>query len=270
MNEYIKLYTELQNPDDIITISEGISELYSLNNIKCKEPAYLPIENWRKLTSNELNSILASEEDKLNYQTIGLIKLSEEFITEFKIDQIRQLLLKNNYMGNVSNQFPNEIKALENYSKNYQIISEKQKVIGISCSNTSDEAVTFDYDSKCFIGLHIDSWFNEKVSERFQSKNRICYNLGFEDRYLIFSNIPVVSMLHRSTTEKLSARETIRHFLRKTPELKCFKLRIRPFEGYIFPTENLIHEGKNKNNHTIDITFTTISYFQTFINKKTI
>lgn len=267
MIDGIKLYTKSDDLNSTISISDGIIKWDSLNGVKCIESAYLPIENWRQLEPNELKLFLASEEEKNNYQTIGLIQLTESFIKDFEIDKIRKSLSETGLVGNVSEQFPSQLKALEDYSKEYQIISEKQKVIGISCKKTSSKAVTFDYDSGFFIGLHIDSWFDEDIVNRVESRNRMCYNLGFEDRYLIFSNIPVVKMCRDG--EKLNARQTIRRFLKKNHDLKCFKLKIRPFEAYIFPTENLIHDGRNKNDEGKDVTFTTISYFQTFKNTKT-
>lgn len=55
--------------------------------------------------------------------------------------------------------------------------------------------VTCDPRTGHFIGLHIDSWDRGKLSERINSRNRLCVNLGLSERYLIFLNLPLARLV---------------------------------------------------------------------------
>lgn len=262
----VKLYTELDIDTEMITTVQGTTVCQILNGVTCSEPRFVPIENWTNLSKSEFDNIISTSIDKDIYQTIGLIKLDEKIISDHNLNSLRYI---NDPNENVQNRTSIE-NAIGEYCKSYQILPDDiQNILGIHIRNSSKISSTYDNDTKTFIGLHIDSWFNTEVEKRHLSKNRICFNLGLQDRYIVFSNIPIFKIFKSlNSNEILNAKTAVSRYLNSNRQIALYKLRVRPFEGYIFPTENLIHDGRCYNDDQIDITFTTISYFQTFKNNK--
>ncbi|WP_445721844.1 hypothetical protein [Flavobacterium sp.] len=50
-------------------------------------------------------------------------------------------------------------------------------------------------------------------------------------------------------------------FFKYYPDYPVFKLKIKPFQYYIAPTDNYIHEGTTSRKNEIDISITYLGYF---------
>jgi hypothetical protein len=95
------------------------------------------------------------------------------------------------------------------------------------------------------IGLHVDH--ADLTPEHTQSTNRIAVNAGHEDRYLLMINQTLQAMqaklglegpAHRANPDGVAMA-----FMRAFPGYPVTRIRIRPGEAYIAPTDNLIHDG---------------------------
>jgi hypothetical protein len=106
--------------------------------------------------------------------------------------------------------------------------------------------VTFDGAALRFIGLHIDDLDELPINRREESTNRLCINLGRHSRYLLFVR-SMAQLLADNTSggTYMNMRSTplIHTFLNKFTEYPVARLEIRAGEGYIAPTENIIHDG---------------------------
>lgn len=99
-------------------------------------------------------------------------------------------------------------------------------------------------------GLHVDSWDHEAIELRSSSRNRICFNVGLQTRYLLFVPISIMAI---GMWLKLHDPEVVRdmdcltdwglRFMEANPLVPVLRLAIEPGEGYIAPTENTIHDG---------------------------
>lgn len=119
-----------------------------------------------------------------------------------------------------------------------------------------------------FVGLHIDSWDRACVASRWMAQNRICLNLGDGDRALQF--VPMQAQVFdgkqrdREASRDLgrpprastsNSLDMARSFLSQFPETNVIRLRVKPGEAYIAPTENVIHDGSALSTAP-DVTFT--------------
>jgi hypothetical protein len=123
------------------------------------------------------------------------------------------------------------------------------RYLGLEYTKDSAPTLTWDVDGRR-TGLHVDTFFRCAIEDRVQSPNRVCINLGPEDRYFIFSDIPVSAMrdalveagkLPPALQNEVAAITAL--FFRTHPGCGVNAIRTRPGEGYIAPTEYLVHDG---------------------------
>lgn len=123
--------------------------------------------------------------------------------------------------------------------------------------------VTYDRPRDGYIGLHLDSWYGANgPAERAAAPGRISLNLGDEDRHFVYSNQPFGAMIERlaglaqPVDPGAGAGQLSRQFLRSQPTLPIVRLRVRPGEAYIAPTENLCHDGATDGQSGWDLSLT--------------
>jgi hypothetical protein len=139
---------------------------------------------------------------------------------------------------------------------------------GFRVGNGNCNHTTINQKNKKFVGLHIDSWDRAPVHSRWSAQNRICINLGQGERALQFvpmqsklfaSKIKLfdepISIASNSVEKSVDTSDIARHFLCLHPNTTIIRVKIKPKEAYIAPTENIIHDGCSLTSHP-DITFT--------------
>lgn len=127
--------------------------------------------------------------------------------------------------------------------------------------------VTWDPPRSGYIGLHLDSWYGPQTPlERATAPGRISINLGEEDRFFVFCNLPLAAMAHRvrpagDAERAMDAGTVARDFLRQHPDYPLVRLRVRPGEAYVAPTENICHDGSTEDRTTWDVSLTVRGWF---------
>lgn len=118
---------------------------------------------------------------------------------------------------------------------------------------------TIDRNRECRNGLHTDSWDKLSLSQKHQATNRICVNLGCDDRYFLFINLPEIELMRwlelppNETLDQLWKREFTSAFMERYADYPVVKLSIAPGEAYIAPTENMIHDATSLNKQFLDV-----------------
>lgn len=144
--------------------------------------------------------------------------------------------------------------------------------IGVAQGPGGRANTTINEETGLHVGLHLDSFDRLPPEERRRGSNRLCVNLGEARRALQFVPIEaskMVSLLHAhgvDVPEEWPRREgrkldLARTFLATYPETPVFRLRLDPGEGYLAPTENLIHDGISEDARWPDVTMTIRGYF---------
>lgn len=120
-------------------------------------------------------------------------------------------------------------------------------------------------------GLHIDTGYPVSVAKRKYSPNRLSINLGLCDRFLLFVNLgleQIEAMLaeHRAAYQPLAESPDIRaisaSFYQAFPGYPVVKVRLRPGEAYIAPTETMIHDGCTEGQTSYDVQFAVHGHFR--------
>lgn len=118
------------------------------------------------------------------------------------------------------------------------------------------------------VGLHLDSFDMKSIYERDNCRNRICINLGKEDRSFIFVHMranELLEMLHTDNAPRLNPNigsSLARYFFDRFRDVQVTMLRVRPHEAYVMPTENIIHDASTLGRSTLDISLTFLGRFE--------
>ncbi|MFP3833884.1 hypothetical protein [Chryseobacterium sp. SIMBA_028] len=259
LKEGIKILAELSSSDDrLVSINNGTESPQTGNYA---QGALIPKNTFRSLSDSEKNIVFAAKENTLNFgynEIIKVVTLPENIQNDIKKINLNMVESYEELEQTTAlDDFKVLAKDLMTYILSKTINSEIHN-LGIQIEPGNEYTTTKQNDQ--YIGLHIDSWDKQPISEREKSKNRICFNIGKEARYLYFINIPANQLSTESSDAEID--EIVTHFLVSNPEYPVLRIRINPFEGYIAPTEYIIHDGSTSGNLFKDITFTIRSYFQ--------
>lgn len=104
-------------------------------------------------------------------------------------------------------------------------------------------------DQDARVGLHFDRWDSLPVDELNLSSNRVSINLGPSDRYFIYLNRTASGMAELLNRTNMPCRRDVHAigpaFMSAFPDYPIVRLRLRPGDAYIAPTENVLHDGSS-------------------------
>ena len=215
-----------------------------------EQGARLPGEPWRRPTSDELASLVATEVPRNMAASIAIVRLPGEFSNATR-DAIRT----------------DTPEALETNLIHPLLtvceLHEPIHCIGLSRNPANLKTVTFNNSTRRYNGLHVDSWEQLGVDSLHLATNRVCINVGESDRFFLFLPFPLTAIATFLTQEmgpgwEMPGRLTAlgRQFMERFPEIPVVRCRLAPGEAYIAPTENLVHDGSSAGQSGDDEQFT--------------
>jgi hypothetical protein len=112
------------------------------------------------------------------------------------------------------------------------------------------------------VGLHVDNWYQASLERREHAPNRISINLGIEPRFFLYINLRLATLaevMNNRFPDFYGAQE-IQHGLRASFMSSCgsypvVRVRLAPGEGYIAPTESMIHDASTEGGTALDLQF---------------
>ena len=215
-----------------------------------EEGARLPREPWRWPTEEEAESLIVASAPSNMANSIAIVKLPGKFSNEVR-EEIRS--------GNSESLEVSLLQPLRTICK----LGEPLHCIGPSTNPANLTTVTINRDISRYNGLHVDNWDQTDLDSRHLATNRICINVGEEDRYFLFlplSLMGIASLLSEEMGPQWEApvRYTLigRQFMERFPDVPVIRCRLAPGEAYVAPTENLIHDGSSVGQSQIDEQFT--------------
>lgn len=269
----IKGLSILSLKEDSIEINDGSlhHSKMEINNLDFpfNENAFVPKNNWRPLKYGETELLRDNNEEFTNYIRIGklsenIIKIAKEMnFSKYKErNMVFQQLRKNSHLLELFNdEVHNFVLSLSTKNDDFEfhrlsVIPSGRYVTSINLNNETFE----------FLGLHIDHSTHFTIENADLSRNRICINLSEEDRYLYFINLSL-KQIKKLLTENYGVKdislENITEFYFKyLSDYPVLRLRQKPYEYYIAPTDNCLHDGSTMNNKFLDITLTYLGYFR--------
>jgi hypothetical protein len=241
-----------------------------------QECAIVPRPSWRNLTTADRKALISESCPTRFGNAISIIQIPADLLERFPSHAV------------VTAAYPGEADHTLSVSQKFQL--ERTDAIvtylrqrfqhfddattcpiegGVFTNPPGLPTITWDPDSRTFIGLHVDSWYAEHfpLSRREHAPNRVCVNLGQQDRFFLFLNVPIAQMYQMTRYADRNAERAhglsagARAFMGAFPHYPVVRVRIRPGEGYIAPTENIAHDGSSINMSSEDVTLSVRGRF---------
>jgi hypothetical protein len=219
-----------------------------------EEGALAPAATWRPPSWREHSMLLGRGIPPHYGSAIGVIPMPERLLRLFGVlrkaaarglskPELQELL--------GSRDFHEPVAAVSDYMREHfstELSGEEQEEIkgGIRVNAPAQSTTTEHPETRELVGLHVDDWSRIDVSRRAFAPNRLTLNLGCQDRFFIFLNQPIAAIyerVHGLVRSTDGCTSIARMFMTSYPDYPVVRLRVRPGEAYIAPTENLIHDG---------------------------
>ncbi|GGH51219.1 hypothetical protein GCM10007423_54450 [Dyadobacter endophyticus] len=239
--------------------------------------SYIPAREWRRITTDEIPVVRSFNSERCQLGNgIKIHKLPESIINlckEMEFDRVldrRDIVKKYESHGHLFKDFDDE---MEHFLYSFDTIDDEKPVVHAFPIVTKGlETVTKRYingvEEYLFCGMHIDSDSGNTIGESIGARNRVSINLTSEPRHLLYVNVSSEDLINRyRTLFNISAnmdtdRDTlVRSFFENNPKYPIVRLTIRPYEMYIAPTENLIHDASTLDRELEDITMVALGKF---------
>lgn len=262
MQPGMKIFSSLP-VDERIELSQGTRQVPELNGLPAAENTFVPALPWRKMTKTEAGILLAKSDENLPYQSIGLWKLPATLIEAWKATGIHTATNEAEVLQVMHHPaYATAVAKTESWALEFQRTPEPLITHRIACIPKGLETVTYNPKEKRYLGLHLDSWEKQPLDELPTTRNRLCINLGQSPRYFLFINQEIHQLQQLCNLPRESRPRTlIQAFLERFPDYPVVRIKLQPFEAYIAPTENIIHDGSSVGQQYQDVQITLRSYF---------
>lgn len=222
-----------------------------VHGVAYEEGARLPREPWRQPTKEEAESLIMAEVPRNMATSVAIVRLPGEFS-----DDLRQAIRS----GSPESHEVNLLQPLRTICE----LGEPLHCIGPNKQPANLKTVTINRDIGRYISLHVDTWDRCDLDSLHLATNRICVNIGQDDRYFLFLPLSLMAIVS-ALSEEMGAdwemprgRYTVlaRQFMERFPDVPVIRCRLAPGEAYVAPTENLVHDGSSVGQSEIDEQFT--------------
>lgn len=110
---------------------------------------------------------------------------------------------------------------------------------------------TVNRNSGRLLGLHLDNWDKLIYERTGRGRRRIALNLGPGARYLVLAQLDAQAACRGVHPADFAARhphtgDCRAYVAAARLPVHCFRIRIDPGEGYVAPTEYLLHDGSTE------------------------
>ncbi|MFY0256415.1 hypothetical protein ACDQ55_20960 [Chitinophaga sp. 30R24] len=272
--ENVKVFIDGEiDPSNRLWISEGIEaadeKLDCYNDRKYNEFAFKPKGEWRKAENEEEQNILTSRRDidfKCNLALLKIPTRLEESLRDIDLGRLNSIGEAKQKIQSYKSLFDRLNSELNDFAlANTLGNTLKPHIHGLFYVKPGLETIgTTDNE---YIGLHIDNGDAMKVNELHKAPNRICINIGYEDRYFLFVNKTASDILTELQVRKeinirsYKEMQLVYDYLHHNPRCQVIKLVQKPFEAYIAPTEHIIHDGCTEGKSRTDVSLVLIGAF---------
>jgi hypothetical protein len=212
--------------------------------------AFIPKKPWREPTDAEIDLLFSNQPDLEYQENIGITKIPDSIAAQFMELGINRVTSYDDLFETITKSESKYLKAqneLDEYVDGLLVIKQSKQKHNIIINPAGMETLTVNTNTGNLTGMHVDDWDQLALGELHKSRNRICINLGLQDRFFLYVNLTLTRirdlLAEKTDFSKSGKRQIAAYFYSHFPEYPIIKLRVKPFEAYIAPTENVIHDG---------------------------
>lgn len=274
----MKLKKGLTVCSSLKTISEQLfvnsgtqAAAFNKGGLKYEDGAHIPKTDWRSLNQREERLLIAPHAE-VHYSKniyIGAIPLKlQKLLEALKLyecvhpDEVRPKFKENEELTKKVTQTLRQFLIKCSSSQDF-------KYHRITRAIANRDTITCFYEDEKFfyIGLHIDRSTLYDIHTAHKSGNRISINLSQETRTLIFLNLTLIQIFNL-LKKKIDTKETVidpdnivHYFFKHYPDYPAIKVELKPYQYYVAPTDNFMHDASTLGNKEIDITLVYTGVF---------
>ncbi|MDB5285481.1 MAG: hypothetical protein JWR05_430 [Mucilaginibacter sp.] len=271
LKEGLRIYSHIDNVSEQFFINSGTTPATEKTGLYYNPGSYVPINDWRKLTQEETNLLFRKKSEQNFSRGIGIGTIPENLKKSLISLRLDECVMPDDVYPKVREQeelVKSITKELEMF---FNLFSSTRyfKFHRITRAMPNRETITCHYiDEKfIYIGLHIDQSKVFTIHTAYKSGNRISINLSRETRSLAFINLSVIQIYNMikkkaDLNNVMVVPDNIGHlFFKHYPEYPAVKMDLKPYQYYIAPTDNFLHDATTLGNENIDITIVYTGVF---------
>jgi hypothetical protein len=263
------------DPHDRLSFTRGVVPAGGrlVDGVGFRPGAILPAPDWRPASPEQIAALCAPHDPEVaDGVTVAVVRPAEGVLAPFARfgfasartpKECLQKVRGGEYHAALEASLPHLADLLAS-ADGVQLLGLCVQRGGLGSTTThADEAgVTFS-------GLHVDDWDRLSLGQRHRSRRQMSINLGAEDRYFVFAEPPadvVAQKLGPALEQRTSAGVYSglgAALFAHRPHTVLYRVRVRPGEAYMAPTDNLIHDGNTLGTTAPDVTVSLRGYFLT-------
>lgn len=244
--------------------------------------ARVPRPEWRPADAATLAALAAPDGPCDWSQTIGLARIDDALLA-----QVQAALLDGGGDAAAIKRRAREPavqevvqRMEEDLTARYATRRERFRSLGVHAQPAAGPTQTIEGPRQAKLGLHVDSWDRMPLGRRPIARNRLAVNLGRQPRHLLFVDLPIAAIAQvlaeaeraslplwkrwrdrRPSPAGMPVPAMPRAFLALCPDYPVIRMTLAPGEGYIAPTENMIHDGCCAADGAMDVHLTLLGDF---------
>lgn len=267
----ITIHSPLANIASQVMVNEGTMRAGKATGLNYYRNSYIPKTNWRSLSSTE-QKVLISDSPFSDYgKNIYIGELPGDLKKSLKSLGLHKCTEMDQVMPCIKKQEKKVKKLsdrLEDFIRPFSSTGQyKFHRITRALPNWATTTRFLVKDELVFVGLHIDQSRQFTPFTAARSDNRISVNMGSETRHLALINltlIQVVNMIKERSGIPYSEINLVNIstlFFKYFSGYPTVKLAIKPYQFYIAPTDNFLHDATTLEINNLDVTFVYVGQF---------
>ncbi|MEM9546944.1 MAG: hypothetical protein AAGA77_13270 [Bacteroidota bacterium] len=268
----LSIYSNLPAIEDQVAINGGsVSGKKNISGFKYIKGAHIPKLDWRPLSQAEKDKLIATDSNIPYSKSLYIGDVPpklKKVLQDMELDQCEKLEEIN---IKLTSGWDAVRAATDELDVVLSEISTKKDFYfhKITTAVPNKETVTYFNKRKQprYIGLHIDKSRNFRIHTANKSQNRISINLSKETRYLVFLNLTLIQVYNMikkkvdTTQVHIHPNNIVEYFFKYYPDYPVTRVAQKPYQYYVAPTDNFLHDGCTLGNKNIDVTLVYIGSF---------
>ncbi|MGW7304035.1 hypothetical protein ACWGI1_00475 [Streptomyces sp. NPDC054835] len=127
---------------------------------------------------------------------------------------------------------------------------DQAQYIGQALAKPDMLTTTDNYRDGRLIGLHLDNWDKLTYGHKHMGRRRLALNLGPGTRYILLGGLDAQAVCRAIHPHDYGQRhphtDDYRAYVGAGHPIQVVRIRLAPGEGYIAPTEYLLHDGSTE------------------------
>ena len=226
-------------------LSRGVRAVNGDERYEPRAPVPLNFETLGELPSPALRD----DSMPAHTRTVGVLPFSEALLHELRLAAAsakREALQET-------------LPAIASEIARAWTVARPPRAVGFGQNAPGMATVTRDPRSGLLVGLHVDT-LEAYNADRSSAGNRISINIGKSPRHFLFVPYDFRSLARAGT--RSAAASVVRRFFESCAEVPVVGIRIEPGEGYVAPTECIIHDASTIGSRDPDLHITALGRFE--------